>query len=106
VLDPAKAIHPTITMAWVDQGFKNSSWITPPTRCIDADVVTRNPEARGCTDIAGVCAYGGACGRERHRVRLRDRWTGRRAFPGGMPHTAARANGGAVRECGSPSSSG
>jgi transposase len=47
VLNQAKAIHPTITKAWVDQGFKNRFVEHAATLGIDAEVVTRNPEARG-----------------------------------------------------------
>jgi transposase len=47
VLNQAKALHPTITKAWVDQGFKNKFVEHAATLGIDAEVVTRNPEARG-----------------------------------------------------------
>lgn len=47
VLNQAKALHPTITKTWVDQGFKNRFVEHAATLGIDAEVVTRNPEARG-----------------------------------------------------------
>jgi transposase len=47
VLNQAKALHPTITKVWVDQGFKNQFVEHAATLGIDAEVVTRNPEARG-----------------------------------------------------------
>ena len=46
-IDQAKAIYPTITKAWVDQGFKNQFVEHAATLGINAEVVTRNPEARG-----------------------------------------------------------
>ena len=47
VLNQAKAIHPTITKAWVDQGFKNKFVEHAATLGIDAEVVTREPGTRG-----------------------------------------------------------
>src|SRR5882757_29903 len=47
VLNQAKALHPTITKVWVDQGFKNQFVEHAATLGINAEVVTRNPEARG-----------------------------------------------------------
>jgi transposase len=47
VLDQAKAVHPTITKVWVDQGFKNKFVEHAATLGVSAEVVTRNPEARG-----------------------------------------------------------
>ena len=47
VLDQAKALHPTITKAWVDQGFKNRFVEHAAALGIDAEVVTRDPAARG-----------------------------------------------------------
>jgi transposase len=47
VLNQAKALHPTITKVWVDQGFKNRFVEHAATLGINAEVVTRNPEARG-----------------------------------------------------------
>lgn len=47
VLEQAKALHPTITMTWVDQGFKNRFVEHAATLGVNAEVVTRNPEARG-----------------------------------------------------------
>lgn len=41
------AIHPTIAMTWVDQGFKNRFVEHAATLGFNAEVVTRNPEARG-----------------------------------------------------------
>jgi transposase len=43
----AKALHPTITKAWVDTGFKNQFVEHAATLGIAAEVVHRNPEARG-----------------------------------------------------------
>ena len=43
----AKTIHPTITKAWVDQGFKNQFVEHAATLGIDAEVVTRDPGQRG-----------------------------------------------------------
>ena len=47
VPNQAKALHPTITKTWVDQGFKNRFVEHAATLGIDAEVVTRNPEATG-----------------------------------------------------------
>ena len=47
VLNQAKALHPTITKAWVDQGFKNRFVEHAATLGIDAEVVTRQPGTRG-----------------------------------------------------------
>ncbi len=47
VLKQAKALRPTITKTWVDQGFKNRFVEHAATLGIDAEAVTRNPEARG-----------------------------------------------------------
>ena len=47
VLNQAKALHPTITKAWVDQGFKNRFVEHAATLGIDAEVVTREPGTRG-----------------------------------------------------------
>ena len=47
VLDQAKATHPTITMAWVDTGFKNQFVEHAATLGVNAEVVHRNPETRG-----------------------------------------------------------
>jgi transposase len=43
----AKAIHPTITKAWVDTGFKNQFVEHAATLGIAAEVVHRNPEVKG-----------------------------------------------------------
>ena len=47
VLNQAKALHPTITKAWVDQGFKNRFVEHAASLGIDAEVVTRQPGTRG-----------------------------------------------------------
>jgi transposase len=47
VLNQAEALHPTITKVWVDQGFKNRFVEHAATLGVNAEVVTRNPEARG-----------------------------------------------------------
>lgn len=47
VLNQAKALHPTITTTWVDQGFKNRFVEHAATLGVNAEIVTRNPEARG-----------------------------------------------------------
>jgi transposase len=47
VLDQAKAAHPTITKTWVDTGFKNKFVEHAATLGVSAEVVHRNPEARG-----------------------------------------------------------
>ena len=43
----AKAVHPTTTKAWVDQGFKNKFVEHAATLGVDAEVVTREPGTRG-----------------------------------------------------------
>ena len=46
-INQAKAIHPTITKAWVDTGFKNQFVEHAATLGIAAEVVHRNPEVKG-----------------------------------------------------------
>ncbi len=46
-IDQAKANYPTITKAWVDQGFKNQFVEHAATFGIDAEVVARDPGKRG-----------------------------------------------------------
>jgi transposase len=47
VPNQAKTLHPTITKARDDQGFKNKFVEHAATLSIDAEVVARNPEAKG-----------------------------------------------------------
>jgi transposase len=47
VLDQVKYQHPTVTKAWVDQGFKNQFVEHAAAVGIDAEVVTRDPGTRG-----------------------------------------------------------
>lgn len=47
VLDQAKNLHPTITRTWVDQGFKNQFVEHAAALGVDAEVVTRDPGAKG-----------------------------------------------------------
>jgi len=46
-INQAKAVHPKITKAWVDTGFKNKFVEHAATLGINAEVVHRNPEVRG-----------------------------------------------------------
>ena len=46
-INQAKTLNPTITKAWVDTGFKNRFVEHAATLGISAEVVHRNPEARG-----------------------------------------------------------
>lgn len=47
LLNQTKTIHPTITKAWVDTGFKNTVIEHGATLGIDVEVVSRDPEKRG-----------------------------------------------------------
>jgi transposase len=47
VMDQVKHRHPTITKTWVDQGFKNQFVEHAAALGVDAEVVTRDPGAKG-----------------------------------------------------------